>query len=347
MSILVTGGAGYIGSHTCIELIKAGYSVVVLDDLSNSSREAICRIGGLVGQEVPFIEGSIADRSVLQHLFSNYQFSAVLHFAGSKAVGESVSHPLMYYRNNIGGTTVLLEEMARAGVKQLVFSSSATVYGDAPNPPFREDQPLGQPTNPYGKTKLFIEELCRDVAASDAQACGGPDNNPWHIALLRYFNPVGAHESGRIGEDPRGTPNNLMPYITQVAVGRRPSLSIFGSDYDTPDGTCIRDFIHVVDLAEGHVAALKHLSAMPGCTAINLGTGVGYSVLDVVHAMEAAIGRPIPHTFAPRRPGDSAATVSDPSRAKAILGWATRRTLADMCTDAWRWQQANPQGYGE
>lgn len=338
MTVLITGGAGYIGSHTCLELLKSGISIVVLDDLSNASRESLRRVEQLSGKEIPFIEGSITDRETLRALFRQHPISAVIHFAGSKAVGESVARPLLYYRNNIAGTTTLLEEMDAAGVKRLIFSSSATVYGDSPDVPFSEDQPLGNPNNPYGRTKRYIEEMCRDLAAADPA---------WHIALLRYFNPVGAHESGRIGEDPRGIPNNLMPFITQVAVGRRPSLSIFGSDYDTPDGTCVRDFIHVVDLAEGHVAALRHLEELPGCTAINLGTGVGYSVLEVVHAMEAAVGRPIPHQFAPRRPGDSPETFSNPSRAKELLQWVTRRTLADMCADSWRWQQQNPNGYGE
>jgi UDP-glucose 4-epimerase len=337
MNILVTGGAGYIGSHTCLELLAAGYRVIVLDDLSNASRESLRRVEALSGGAIiPFFEGSIADRLLLREIFSTNEISAVVHFAGSKAVGESVDQPLLYYRNNIAGTTTLLEEMARAKVKQFIFSSSATVYGDSPDVPFAEDQPLGKPNNPYGKTKLFIEEMCRDLAASDPS---------WSIILLRYFNPVGAHESGTIGEDPRGIPNNLMPYITQVAVGRREALAIFGSDYDTPDGTCVRDFIHVVDLAEGHVAALKNLQSLPGCTAINLGTGVGYSVLEVLHAMEAAVGRPIPYRYAPRRLGDSPKTFSDPTKAKHLLNWQTQRSLAQMCEDSWRWQENNPFGY--
>jgi UDP-glucose 4-epimerase len=339
MSILVTGGAGYIGSHTCLELLKSGFEIIVLDDLSNSSQESLRRVEELAGgKKISFIEGGIGDRSLLKHLFKTNSISAVIHFAGSKAVGESVACPLLYYRNNIAGTTTLLEEMAEAGVRRFIFSSSATVYGDSPNVPFAEDQPLGKPNNPYGKTKLFIEEMCRDLPVSDSS---------WHIVLLRYFNPVGAHESGIIGEDPRGIPNNLMPFITQVAVGRRNALSIYGSDYDTSDGTCVRDFIHVVDLAEGHVAALRKLEELPGCTAINLGTGVGYSVLDVLHAMEDAVGRPIPHQFSPRRPGDSPKTYSDPTKAKLLLDWQTCRSLATMCADSWRWQEKNPFGYGE
>jgi UDP-glucose 4-epimerase len=334
-TVLVTGGAGYIGSHTCVELLAAGYEVVVLDDLSNSSPEALRRVESIAGRTLTFVEGSINDPSTLRSVFSRFPLSAVVHFAGSKAVGESVEKPLLYFQNNVAGTVTLLQEMKAANCKKLVFSSSATVYGEAKVVPLKEEMPLGA-NNPYGRTKLFIEEMCRDLAHSDPS---------WHIVLLRYFNPIGAHASGRIGEDPKGIPNNLMPYITQVAIGRHPHVRIFGTDYDTPDGTAIRDYIHVVDLAEGHVAALQKIEGLAGCTAINLGTGHGYSVRQMVDAVSKAVGKEIPYQNVPRRPGDSPVTYSDPSRARDLLGWTAKKTLDDMCRDSWNWQQNNPNGY--
>lgn len=335
--ILVTGGAGYIGSHTCIELAQAGFQVVVLDNLSNSSRESIARISRLLGDsvEIRFELGDIRSRSDLRRVFQQHDISAVIHFAGLKAVGESVAQPLKYYENNVAGTITLCEAMMEAGCKTLVFSSSATVYGNPATVPIREDFPLA-PTNPYGWSKLMVEQMLRDLHAS-APA--------WSIGLLRYFNPVGAHPSGLIGEDPMGIPNNLMPFITQVAVGKRPRLSVFGSDYPTPDGTGVRDYLHVVDLARGHVLALKALEQAKLLT-VNLGTGRGYSVLEVIHAFEKASGIAIPYEIVPRRPGDIATCYAAPGYAEEVLGWAAELNLERMCEDAWRWQQQNPGGYG-
>ncbi|MDQ2732878.1 MAG: UDP-glucose 4-epimerase GalE [Armatimonadota bacterium] len=334
-TILVTGGAGYIGSHTCVELLQVGQDVVVVDNLVNSSSVSLDRVEQITGRKPLFYKIDLLDKAGLEGVFASHAFDAVIHFAGLKAVGESVAIPLRYYDNNITGTLNLLECMKAKAVKNLVFSSSATVYGDPAKVPITEDMPLSA-TNPYGRTKLFIEEICRDVAKAE------PD---WKIVLLRYFNPVGAHPSGLIGEDPKGIPNNLMPYIMQVAVGKRPYLSIFGKDYPTPDGTGVRDYIHVVDLALGHLAALDALPKINGCTAINLGTGHGYSVLDMVHAASKAVGHDIPYQFAPRRPGDVAACYADPTLAKQSLGWHAERGLEQMCADHWRWQSGNPDGY--
>ena len=333
--ILVTGGAGYIGSHTCVELLDAGHDVVVVDNLDNSSQESLRRVRELTGRDLEFNRVDIRDREGLHGVFARHDFAAVLHFAGLKAVGESVEVPLRYYENNITGTVHLLEAMAAHEVRSIVFSSSATVYGDPATVPITEEFPLSA-TNPYGRTKLFIEEILRDVCAADPA---------WRAVLLRYFNPVGAHPSGRIGEDPQGLPNNLMPYIMQVAVGRLPELQVFGDDYGTPDGTGVRDYIHVVDLAAGHVAAVEKLGDLPGCTAINLGTGRGYSVLEMVAAAKAAAGREIPYKVVGRRAGDIATCYADPSYAAAALGWRATRGVAEMCADHWRWQSGNPEGY--
>ncbi len=335
MKVLLTGGAGYIGSHTAVECLAAGHAVVVFDNLSNSSVKSLDRVAQIAGRSVDFVEGDIRDRAALRRLFSGHAIDAVVHFAGLKAVGESVDKPLLYYDNNIAGSIALFEEMAAAGVKSVVFSSSATVYGDPATVPITEGFPLSV-TNPYGRSKLFIEEMLRDIAHSD----GG-----WNIALLRYFNPVGAHESGLIGEDPRGIPNNLMPYVAQVAVGRRPHLNVFGGDYPTPDGTGVRDYIHVVDLARGHVAALNTLPQLGGVQTWNLGTGRGVSVLDMVRAFEAVSGREVPYRIVARRAGDVAQCWADPSRAAQDLGWCAEYDLPRMCADAWRWQQGNPEGY--
>ncbi len=332
--ILVTGGAGYIGSHTVVELLARGESVLIFDNLSNSSRAVLERIEQIAGRRPAFVQGDIRDRAALDAVFAANAISNVIHFAGLKAVGESVAKPLHYYENNIGGTLNLLQAMGAAGVRRLVFSSSATVYGDPHAVPIREDFPL-QATNPYGRTKLFIEEMLRDLLVAE------PD---WRIAILRYFNPVGAHPSGLIGESPNGIPNNLMPFVAQVAVGRRPELSVFGSDYPTPDGTGVRDYIHVVDLALGHLAALDALARSAGELTVNLGTGQGYSVLDMVHAFEQASGRRIPYRLVDRRPGDVASCFADPARAESLLGWRATRGIESMCADTWRWQQANPQG---
>ncbi len=336
-SILVTGGAGFIGSHATLELLRAGHDVVVLDSLVNSRREAVERVAALAGREVPFVEADVRDRAALDALFARHSVGAVIHFAGLKAVGESVEKPLSYWDANVGGSVALLEAMTKAGVRTLVFSSSATVYGDPASVPIPEDAPVGTPSNPYGRTKLVVEQLLADVAASDPG---------WRIALLRYFNPVGADSSGRIGEDPRGLPNNLMPYVAQVAVGRREALSVYGDDYPTPDGTGVRDYIHVTDLALGHLAALAHLATRKGIRAWNLGTGRGFSVLEVVRAFEEASGRMVPYQLVPRRPGDVARCWADPTRAEKELGWKATRGLAEMCADAWRWQSTNPAGYG-
>lgn len=333
--VLVTGGAGFIGSHTVVELLQAGYEVVVVDNLSNSSAVALDRVAQITGKAPAFEKVDILNREGLRQVFSDYRPDAVVHFAGLKAVGESTEKPLSYYQNNIAGTAVLCEVMAEFGVKQLVFSSSATVYGNPESLPIREDFPLGA-TNPYGRTKLFVEEMLRDLHASDSS---------WRIAILRYFNPIGAHPSGLIGEDPQGIPNNLFPFITQVAVGRHEHLAIFGDDYPTSDGTGVRDYIHVVDLAQGHLKALKRLGCGPGLVTCNLGTGRGYSVLEMVQSFERVTGVEIPYDIIGRRSGDIAACYADPSFAKGELDWMASRSLDDMCADGWRWQQKNPNGY--
>jgi len=335
-TVLVTGGAGYIGSHTCVELLEAGYQVVVVDNLSNGRRESLERVEQITGRTLAFHAVDLLDPDGLQRVFSGHPVDAVIHFAGFKAVGESVSIPLSYYRNNVTGTLHLCEAMRSRGVRHLVFSSSATVYGDPHTVPIREDFPLSA-TNPYGRTKLVIEEILRDWSASQEGL---------RIALLRYFNPVGAHPSGRIGEDPHGTPNNLLPYVSQVAVGRREYVPVYGNDYPTPDGTGVRDYIHVVDLAVGHIHALRSLETSPGVEVYNLGTGRGYSVLEMIRAFEKASGRPVPFRVLGRRPGDIATCYADPSRARQRLQWAARRGIEAMCADAWRWQSANPDGYG-
>lgn len=338
MAILVTGGAGYIGSHTCIELINAGYDVVVADNLCNSSKESLKRVEKIVGKEVKFYEADIRDAKAMENIFANEDISAVIHFAGLKAVGESVAKPMEYYDNNINGTLVLCNAMRNAGVKNIIFSSSATVYGDPAFIPITEECPKGQCTNPYGWTKSMLEQILTDFHSSDSE---------WNVVLLRYFNPVGAHKSGTIGEDPKGIPNNLMPYITQVAVGKREFLGVFGNDYDTPDGTGVRDYIHVVDLAIGHVKALKKIEEKAGVCVYNLGTGNGYSVLDMVKAFSKACGHDLPYKILDRRPGDVAMCYADPAKAKAELGWEAVRGLDEMCEDSWRWQSNNPNGYGE
>lgn len=335
MKILVTGGAGYIGSHTCVELLNENYDVVVLDNLSNSSEESLHRVRKITGKDLVFHQADLLDKPALEKIFKDHEIHAVIHFAGLKAVGESVAIPLRYFHNNITGTLNLLEAMGDAGVKNIVFSSSATVYGDPASLPIREDFPLSV-TNPYGRTKLMIEEILRDLYISDSE---------WNIALLRYFNPVGAHETGLIGEDPRGIPNNLVPYIARVAIGSLDRLSVFGSDYDTPDGTGIRDFIHVVDLAQGHIKTLPKLFAKPGVVTYNLGTGKGFSVLEMVKGFEKASGRKVPYDIVDRRPGDIAACYADPSLAEKELGWKAVRTLDDMCRDTWKWQEKNPDGF--
>ena len=332
--ILVTGGAGYIGSHTCLQLLQAGHDLVVLDNLSNSQPEALQRVQQLTGRQLQLVEGDIRDETMLDAVF-RYPIKAVIHFAGLKAVGESVAEPLRYYDNNVAGTLSLLKAMKKHGCQQLVFSSSATVYGDPASVPIREHFPLSA-TNPYGRSKLMIEDMLRDLAHAE------PD---WRIAILRYFNPVGAHASGQIGEDPNGIPNNLMPFISQVAVGKRAQLSVFGDDYPTHDGTGVRDYIHVEDLARGHLCALAKLQQQAGLLTVNLGTGQGYSVLDMVKAFEQASGRPVPYSVTPRRPGDVAACYADPAQAEQLLGWRAEKTLADMCADSWRWQSQNPNGY--
>ena len=333
--ILLTGAAGYIASHTWLALQSAGFEVVGLDDFSNSSPEVLNRLRELGGKPVQFERASVTDAPALAALFTRYQIDAVVHFAAFKAVGESTTKPLAYYANNIGGLVALCQAMQAAHCRRIVFSSSATVYGDPERLPITEDAPLSA-TNPYGQTKLMGETILRDLGAADPQ---------WQTACLRYFNPVGAHESGRIGEDPRGTPNNLMPYVAQVAIGRRPVLSVYGNDYPTPDGTGVRDYIHVSDLAEGHVAALRRLLDAPGSFTVNLGTGRGHSVLEVVRAYAEASGREVPYQVVPRRPGDVAACYADPTLARQLLGWSTRHDLARMCADSWRWQLHNPQGF--
>ncbi|KZE32438.1 UDP-glucose 4-epimerase GalE [Crenobacter luteus] len=328
--ILVTGGAGYIGSHTCVELLYAGHDLVVLDNLCNSKREVLQRVEGIAGKKPAFVEGDIRDAAALDAVFARFAIDAVVHFAGLKAVGESVEQPLRYFDNNVVGSLRLVEAMQRHGVKTLVFSSSATVYGDPHAVPIREDFPLSA-TNPYGRSKLMVEDMLRDLHRADPA---------WRIAILRYFNPVGAHDSGLIGEDPNGIPNNLLPYVAQVAAGRLAKLRVFGDDYPTPDGTGVRDYIHVVDLARGHLKALEALAREPALLTLNLGTGRGYSVLEMVAAFAAASGRPIPYEIAPRRPGDIAACCADPSLAERRLGWRAEKGLDDMCASAWKWQQS-------
>jgi UDP-glucose 4-epimerase len=334
-TILVTGASGYIGSHTCVELLSAGYSVVALDNLCNSSLESLKRVEKITGRQIPFFEADVRDRAALDALLGKHRIDAVIHFAGLKAVGESVEQPLMYYENNVGGTVTLLQALGDAGVKTFVFSSSATVYGDPETVPITESARLSV-TNPYGRSKLMVEEILQDLGRADAS---------WAIGALRYFNPVGAHESGLIGEDPRGIPNNLMPYISQVAVGRREQLSVFGNDYPTPDGTGVRDYIHVVDLARGHLAALAQLFRAGQSFTLNLGTGQGYSVLEMVRAFEQASGRRVPYQITARRPGDIATCYADPSGAKRGLDWTAQKGLAEMCADHWRWQSMNPNGF--
>jgi UDP-glucose 4-epimerase len=328
-AVLVSGGAGYIGSHTCVELLQAGHEVIVFDNLCNSKSSVLERIGQIAGRQPEFIEGDIRDKAALERIFASHSIAAVLHFAGLKAVGESVAQPLAYYDNNVHGSMVLLDAMARHGVRTLVFSSSATVYGAPAALPIREDFPLGA-TNPYGRSKIMVEDMLRDLFIADPQ---------WRIALLRYFNPVGAHDSGLIGESPGGIPNNLMPYISQVAAGKLEALSVFGDDYPTPDGTGVRDYIHVVDLARGHLAALDYLGKSAGVITVNLGTGEGYSVLDMVHAFERASGVKIPYRIVGRRAGDIAACYTDPQLARTLLGWWAELGLERMCRDTWRWQQ--------
>ena len=333
--ILVTGGAGYIGSHTCVELLEAGYEPVVFDNLSNSKPAALERVARIAGKTLEFVEGDIRDSAALDAVLRERSIDAVIHFAGLKAVGESVEKPLEYYDNNVSGTVTLLQAMRDAGVKNIVFSSSATVYGDPASLPIREDFPLSA-TNPYGRSKLIIEDILRDLYRADPT---------WNIGILRYFNPVGAHASGLIGEDPNDIPNNLMPYIAQVAVGKLAQLSVFGDDYPTHDGTGVRDYIHVVDLARGHIKALQKLAQSPGCVTYNLGTGAGYSVLDMVKAFEKASGRTVAYRIAGRRAGDIAACYADPELARRELGWAAEYGVEAMCEDSWRWQSNNPEGY--
>jgi len=335
MRILVTGGTGYIGSHTTLELLQAGHDVVVLDNLANSSTESLNRVQELSGRTAEFVQADLLDPQALEEVFAEHSPEAVIHFAGLKAVGESVAKPLYYYRNNVAGTLNLLEVMDRHDVRTIVFSSSATVYGASEEVPLVEKMPMDA-VNPYGRTKEQIEDILADLGASDER---------WSIALLRYFNPVGAHESGRIGEDPTGVPNNLLPFVAQVAVGRREKVMVFGNDYPTPDGTGVRDYIHVMDLAAGHLAALDYIAARKGVKRWNLGTGNGSSVLEVLAAFSKAAGKDVPYEFAPRRPGDAAVSYADPSSALAELGWSAGRSLEDMCQDHWNWQKQNPQGY--
>ena len=336
MAILVTGGAGYIGSHTCVELLNEGYEVIVLDNLSNSSEKSLDRVEELTGKSLKFIKGDILDRDILHHVFETENIESVIHFAGLKAVGESVAMPWEYYNNNITGTLTLVDVMRDHGCKNIIFSSSATIYGDPAQIPITEECPKGQCTNPYGWTKSMLEQMLIDIQKADKE---------WNVIILRYFNPIGAHKSGRIGENPNGIPNNLMPYVTQVAVGKLESLGIFGNDYDTPDGTGVRDYIHVVDLARGHVAALKKIDENAELCIYNLGTGHGYSVLDIVNNFEAANGIKIPYVIKDRRPGDIATCYCDPRKAKEEMGWEAQYGIKEMCEDAWRWQSNNPNGY--
>ena len=336
MAILVTGGAGYIGSHTCVELQNAGYDVVVLDNLSNASEKSLDRVEALTGKKVTFYKGDILDRDILNKIFAEQKIDSCIHFAGLKAVGESVAKPWEYYNNNIAGTLTLVDVMRQNGCKNIIFSSSATVYGDPAEIPITENCPKGQCTNPYGWTKSMMEQIMTDVQKAN------PDMN---VILLRYFNPIGAHKSGMIGEDPKGIPNNLLPYVAQVAIGKLECLGVFGDDYDTPDGTGVRDYIHVVDLAVGHVKALKKLEEKPEVRVYNLGTGHGYSVLDVVHAFEKACGHEVKYQIKPRRAGDIAMCYCDPTKAKEELGWEAQYGIEEMCQDSWRWQSQNPDGY--
>lgn len=336
MNVLVTGGAGYIGSHTCVELIEAGHQPIAVDNLVNASAESLRRVAQITGKEVPFIDGDVCDEALMEKVFSENEIDCVIHFAGLKAVGESVEKPLAYYSNNLTSTMNLCKVMGRHGVKKIIFSSSATVYDRDNTMPLREDSKIGNCTNPYGWTKFMCEEILRDVAKADKE---------WSVVLLRYFNPVGAHPSGLIGEHPNGIPNNLMPFISQTAIGKREKLSVFGNDYPTPDGTGVRDYIHVVDLAKGHVAAMDYLCSHTGEAVFNLGTGNGYSVLDMVNAFEKANGVKVPYVIAPRRSGDVAVCYADPAKSAEVLGWHAQYNLEDMCRDTWHWQSMNPNGY--
>ena len=338
MSVLVTGGAGYIGSHTCVELLESGYEVVVIDNLCNSNPKSLERVEMLTGKKVTFYEGDVRDEALLKKIFAEHSIECVIHFAGLKAVGESVAIPWKYYDNNLNSTLVLTKVMEEVGMKNIIFSSSATVYSGDNEMPLREDSRTGNCTNPYGWTKYMTEQILGGMAHADQD---------WGIVLLRYFNPIGAHISGMIGEDPRGIPNNLMPYITQVAIGRREFLSVYGNDYDTPDGTGVRDYIHVVDLAKGHVAAVKYVLKNKGCEVFNLGTGTGYSVLDMVKAFNEANNLDLPYKIVDRRPGDLAVCYADPTKSAEVLGWKAEKNLKDMCRDSWNWQSKNPQGFGE
>ena len=338
MNILVTGGAGYIGSHTCVELLNAGYGVVVVDNLCNSNPKSLERVEELTGRKITFYRGDVRDKALMDKIFAENEIAAVIHFAGLKAVGESVAQPWRYYDNNLNSTLVLTKAMEEAGVKNIIFSSSATVYSGDNEMPLREDSHTGGCTNPYGWTKYMTEQILSGMCTADSS---------WSVALLRYFNPIGAHESGRIGEDPRGIPNNLMPFITQVAVGRREFLSVYGNDYPTPDGTGVRDYIHVVDLAKGHVAAVRYVMEHTGCEVFNLGTGVGYSVLEMVKTFERANNLTLPYKIVDRRPGDLPTCYADPSKSAEILGWRAEKNLEDMCRDSWRWQSRNPMGYAD
>ena len=338
MNILVTGGAGYIGTHTCLELLQRGYGVVEIDNLCNSSAESLRRVQELTGKSLRFYEGDVRDEALLRKIFAENEIGSVIHFAGLKAVGESVSIPWQYYDNNLNATLILTKAMAEAGVKNIIFSSSATVYSATNQMPLKETDITGHCTNPYGWTKYMSEQILSDLAQADPE---------WSACLLRYFNPIGAHESGCIGEDPKGIPNNLMPYITQVAIGRREKLSVFGNDYDTPDGTGVRDYIHVVDLAKGHVAAVKYTAEHNGCEVFNLGTGTGYSVLDMVKTFSEVNNVAVPYVITDRRPGDIATCYADPAKSESVLGWKAEKNLADMCRDSWKWQSQNPMGFGE
>ena len=338
MNVLVTGGAGYIGSHTCVELLECGYGVVVVDNLCNSNSESLNRVKEITGKSLKFYEGDVRDEALLRKIFAENEIGCVIHFAGLKAVGESVAMPWEYYDNNLNSTLVLTKVMKEVGLKNIIFSSSATVYSAGNEMPLKETSTTGNCTNPYGWTKYMTEQILSGMANADQE---------WGVVLLRYFNPIGAHISGRIGEDPRGIPNNLMPYLSQVAVGRREKLSVFGNDYDTHDGTGVRDYIHVVDLAKGHVAAVKYVLSNPGCEVFNLGTGTGYSVLDMVKSFESVNGVPVPYVIADRRPGDLATCYADPAKSAEVLGWKAEKNLDDMCRDTWRWQKNNPMGYAE
>ena len=338
MNVLVTGGAGYIGSHTCLELLQSGYGVVVIDNLCNSNPKSLERVQELTGKSLRFYEGDVRDEALLRKIFAENEIHSVIHFAGLKAVGESVAQPWRYYDNNLNSTLMLTKVMGEVGVKRIIFSSSATVYSAANEMPLRETSVTGNCTNPYGWTKYMTEQILQGMATADPE---------WSVCLLRYFNPIGAHESGRIGEDPRGIPNNLMPYITQVAIGRREKLSVYGNDYDTHDGTGVRDYIHVVDLSKGHVAAVKYTAEHAGCEVFNLGTGTGYSVLDMVHAFREVNDVALPYVITDRRPGDIAVCYADPAKSEAVLGWKAERNLRDMCRDSWNWQSKNPKGYEE